>query len=278
MSLAQLAGRYLGNPRYAMAIVLATNSRTDQHFDYIGEPDVLSTNAHVCVPSKKEARQLLKTWESFGRAMDTARLPRAVNQSPSLVTVGSEQAVDVVAWKREDQVQRWRNGPGTWINTARDDIWVTVEPSLKTFCQKYVREHHPSSGALTLRLEQHLGLAPASNKASFVRIHLEHTPADAFFRPCVNPATDRPACVPGPPSANQDWFYKQYFGAYGKGLMDEAPWTALGYTFDWAPLAGHAREFTRVGESEFVIRKGAAIEIRGAISTAEYCSLPAGAK
>jgi hypothetical protein len=271
--LADLAQRYLGNQRYAMSIVLATNSRTDQHFDYIGEPDAVSASAHVCVPSKREARHLLKTWQSFERAMDAARLPRAVHPSPSLVTVGAQQAVDLVAWKRDDQVEKWKDGPGSWIETAPDDVWVTVEPSLKAFCQKYVQARHPSAAALTLRLEQHLGLAPASNKASFVRIHLDHPPPGALFRPCADPATDRPACVPGSPSENQDWFYKQYFGAYGTSLMGEAPWTALGYTFDWAPLPGNARRFTRVGESEFVIRKGAAIEIQGAVSTAEYCSL-----
>jgi hypothetical protein len=47
----------------------------------------------------------------------------------------------------------------------------------------------------------------------------------------------------------------------------------LGYTFDWAP-GPHAEsdtDFQKYGESEFVIRKGAPVEILGALDTVDYC-------
>jgi hypothetical protein len=45
------------------------------------------------------------------------------------------------------------------------------------------------------------------------------------------------------------------------------PWTALGYTYDWAPSApGH------VGDSEFVAPQGTPVTVRAVVPTAEYCA------
>jgi hypothetical protein len=140
-----------------------------------------------------------------------------------------------------------------------------------------VRAQKRDEAKLTRRLEQHLGLSPASSKTQFVRIRLGNPGPAVIFRPCVDPAANEANCSPGPPAkappTHQQWLYQQYYSSYGQSLISEFPWTALGYTFDWAP--GKSSGFQRNGESEFVIRKGAPIEIQEVIPTQQYCTAPA---
>jgi len=75
-NLEDLASRYLGSARYAIAIALATNARIGDGFGYIANPDDLIGVARVCVPSRSEARQLERSWEAYERAVNAARLPR----------------------------------------------------------------------------------------------------------------------------------------------------------------------------------------------------------
>src|ERR1700733_3877894 len=96
-SLEDLAVRYLGSSRYAIAIALATNARTADGFRYIGNPDDLTGVTRVCVPSKPESRQLERSWESYERAVSAARLPRISVVSNALVTIPPDQLVSVVA-------------------------------------------------------------------------------------------------------------------------------------------------------------------------------------
>ena len=43
------------------------------------------------------------------------------------------------------------------------------------------------------------------------------------------------------------------------------PWTRLGYTYDWGESENH------IGLSEFVVRKGADIEIDSVSTVNDYC-------
>src|SRR5579884_1540829 len=62
-TLEDLASQYLGGPRYAIAIALATNARSRQDgFLYIANPDDLTGIARVCIPSKSEAHRLERSW------------------------------------------------------------------------------------------------------------------------------------------------------------------------------------------------------------------------
>jgi hypothetical protein len=277
-SLDDLALRHLGNSRYAIAIALATNSRTGDGFPYIANPDDLTGIARVCVPSKPEARQLERSWDIYARAVDSARLPRISLIDKTLVTIPQDRPVDVVAWVRQDQAARLKTASGEWLNRAASDTWVTVEPHLQDFCRAFVRQHGPEEAKLAARLEQRLGLSPASSKTSFVRIRLAHPDSAVIFRPCTDPAADQADCSVGPPAkapaAYQQWFYRQYYSSYGQSLIGEFPWTALGYTFDWAPGQGNASPFQRTGESEFVIRCGAPIQILEVVGAAQYCAAP----
>jgi len=272
-TLESLAAKHLGTPKAAIAIALATNARTAQGFRYIANPDDISQVPKVCIPTRPEARSLQKSWDSYDRAVAEGRLPRASALGKNLVAIDPAQPVDVVAWVRQDQADRMKAPTGGWITAAAAETWVTVEPHLRDFCTAFVRDRKPNPDQLTARLEQRLGLSPSSSKTRFVRIRLEHPDAAAIFRPCMNSAADRAECPLGPPSgappSHQQWLFQQYYSSYGQSLISEFPWTALGYTFDWAP--GKASRFERYGESEFVIHTGAAIQIQEALETDQYC-------
>lgn len=278
-SLQDLAQQHLGNARYAIAIALATNARTGDGFPYIANPDDLRGVARVCVPSKSEANLLARSWVAYERAVNTARLPRISAIDKTLVAIPPDQPVNVVAWVRKDQAARLKTAAGEWVTRAASDTWVTVEPHLQEFCRAFVRERRADEARLTARLEQRLGLSPASSKTFFVRMKLANPGPDVIFRPCSDPAADQAGCTVGPPgkapAPYQQWFYQQYYSSYGQSLISEFPWTALGYTFDWAPGAGNALSFQRTGESEFVIHQGAPIEILEVVATPQYCAAPA---
>jgi hypothetical protein len=177
----------------------------------------------------------------------------------------------VVSWVRAAQVDSFQG------SRAPSDLWVTVEPYLQKFCQAYVKSYGENLERLTLRLEQRLGLPPASSKTKFLQIRLSRPTRDVIFRPCMDPATSTTNCSVGPPSHTdhqyQDWVFRQYYFSYGYARPSPFPWTTLGYTFDWSPRV-HATgefEFQKFGESEFVIPKGAPIEVLRVVDTAEYC-------
>jgi hypothetical protein len=271
--LENLAKEYFGSPRYAISIALATNARTGEGFPYIANPDDLTNISRVCIPSRPEARQLEQSWRAYDRAVSAARLPRMSVASEKLLTIPPDQPINLVAWVRKDQADRLKTSSGGWVDTAPAETWVTIEPHLQTFCRKFSRGQKPDETRLIRRLEQRLGLSPASSKTLFVRIRLEHPGPDVIFRPCIDPAVAQANCAAGPPAkappTYQQWFYRQYYSSYGQSLISEFPWTALGYTFDWA--TGHGQPFERSGESEFVIYKDAPIEIQEVVSTSQYC-------
>jgi hypothetical protein len=169
-----------------------------------------------------------------------------------------QKQVLVVTWTRD----YYNNQVGQTITTPRD-IWVTVIPQLKDFCQALKLKEK----ALQLRLEQLLGLPPDNGKTMMVEIWV--SPSD-LFRPSPDPGiTDHEAELDFPNSWFMsvappyiEWFYRLKAASYGK---DGYPWTRLGYTYDWGNPG------SEVGLSEFVIRSGASIGIHSAIPTAEYC-------
>ncbi|MBU0655040.1 MAG: hypothetical protein KJ914_07865 [Gammaproteobacteria bacterium] len=141
------------------------------------------------------------------------------------------------------------------------EVWVTAAPELKEFCQQI-------RGDKTLRMEQRLGLPPNSGKTKVVEMWVK--PED-LFRPSPDPEiSDREAGADFPTSsrfmsispAYRNWFKQQQEKSYGSNGY---PWTRLGYTYDWGNTSNP------VGLSEFVIAKGAAVEIKGVTPTAQYC-------
>ena len=176
---------------------------------------------------------------------------------------------------RDDRLPHGRVLVVTWTSDFYDkevglatvlsrDVWVTVAPELKDFCAKERR----TRGDPTLRLKQLLGLPPHSEKTRFVEVWVD--PSD-LFRPSPDPEiTDHEAGLDFPASerfvtVNPEhvrWLVEQKNTSYGENGY---PWTRLGYTYDW----GNPK--SEMGLSEFVIRKGATVEIRSSSSMDDYC-------
>ncbi|GBC59785.1 hypothetical protein DENIS_0726 [Desulfonema ishimotonii] len=137
------------------------------------------------------------------------------------------------------------------------ETWVTVVPELKDFCGK------PETSEIPLRLEQLLGLPPGNGKNRFAELWV--SPHD-LFRPSPDPEiTDRESELSFPPGAGYE--HKKWISDLANRSYDENgyPWTRLGYTYDWGNPADE------VGLSEFVIRKGAFVEVRSVSENAAYC-------
>lgn len=175
-------------------------------------------------------------------------------------------------------------GPSGW-----GQIWVTAVPQLKDFCAAAPGD----SDAKTARVVQWLGLNPATPYAQVVELWIE---AENLVRPC--PITDitaatctldtadqwgppfvpgtatRPTCIAGDAACAENQSYWDWFATNMRLNLKEggAPWTRLGYTFDWKPAKGGG--FTRYGASEFVMKPGARYQVHAAYSLAEYCAAP----
>jgi len=277
-TLRELADFYYGDRRFDSAILLATNSRGREGFPFIADVNDISKIDRVCVPAMTEAQRWRSRYETYIRAVFDMTLPEPWNTTKDLVTFPRDEEITVATWIREPQLKTFRDSSGQWITTAPSEIWVTVEPRLQQFCSAYAGTHAGNHAQVTLRLEQRLGLPPASGKTKFIRIRLAHPGQEVIFRPCMYPLTATVNCPVGPPPSEVDenhknWIYHQYYSSYGQSRLSSFPWTSLGYTFDWAP-AEHAEadtDFQKRGESEFVIRKGAPIEILAALDTMDYC-------
>lgn len=286
-SLTELADFYYGDRDFASAILLATNSRTTEGFPYLSDPNNIiegildnprcapgaanyPTCRSVCIPEFTEAQRSRARYETYLRAISDMSIPEPWKVVRKLVEFPPDRPITVATWIRADQVKNF-------TNKAPSDTWVTVEPWVQRFCQAFSKTHNEDPDQLTLRLEQRFGLPPANNKTTFLRIRLARPIEDVIFRPCMNPSASSTNCPLGPPAQadpqHANWIYRQYYFSFGQARPSSYPWTSLGYTFDWAPRihAAGDTEFQKYGESEFVIRQGAPIEVLGAQTTAEYC-------
>ena len=276
-TLPALAQFYYGDSQYWPAILLETNSRGDEGFAHVSDLYDLHRISKLCIPGLDEAQRERSLYERYLQAVRSVVVPEPGAVASRLVEFRADRELQVTTWIRGSQLASYRDGAGKWLARSPDEIWVTVEPHLREFCSAYAAAHPGDSGQLTLRLEQRLGLPPGSNKTTFLEIRLSHPDQKVIFRPCLHPDTSTTNCPVGPPALSipkfhQNWVYRQYYSSYGISLPLSFPWTALGYTFDWASGSALAGTFQRVGESEFVIRKNARIQILSAVSTSEYCA------
>ena len=144
------------------------------------------------------------------------------------------------------------------------EIWVTAAPELKNFCKKQKLKKEK----ITLRLEQLLGLPPGNGKTKFVEMWV--SPND-LFRPSPDPEiSDHEAELDFPASnlfLTVDENYISWFNNLKENSYEDNgyPWTRLGYTYDWGNPSNE------IGLSEFVIRKGATVEIHSVTMTLDYC-------
>jgi hypothetical protein len=287
-TLANVADLYFGDIDYRYAILLATNTRSNSGFPYIGNPNQLPVGQKLCVPAIAESERLRNRFLTYLKAVQAMALPEPSERSGNLFPIDPSKPATAVSWGRESQAQSYQANLGSTI-TASGDIWVTLVPKLREFCAAYTKAQGADLAAITLRVEQRLGMPPHSAKTSFVEFEVAEpaNPAN-IFRPCASSDVTTKTCELGPPkpcdagaaSAEQcqrhrDFFFNQYYSSYGVSLPAQYPWTSLGYTFDWAssPVGLNGKSSFRVyGESEYVIPKGASMTVKGVYSTAEYCT------
>ena len=177
----------------------------------------------------------------------------------------------------------WQGPPGhkkvlvaTWVGFDEFDsrvgqtiqtreLWVTVVPELQRFCRT-----HPGGRPSPLRIKQLLGLPPDYPVTKFVEVWV--SPND-LFRPSPDPEiTDRQAEITLEHTIRTrqiscdhfDWFTRNLRGMYQTPNGPGFPWTRLGYTHDWGNPHNH------IGLSEFVVRKGASVEVHRVVPTDSY--------
>ncbi len=171
----------------------------------------------------------------------------------------TDKAIRVVTWT---DWEGYDKKVGERLTLSRD-TWVTVVPHVKRFCHSC----RLTGEALTLRLRQRLGLPPHDTKTRFVEFWVS---PDDLFRPSPDPEiSDHEAELTYPrplrfitvSQKHREWMAALEKESYG---TDGYPWTRLGYTYDW----GGEEE---IGESEFVISKGAEVSIHSVTPTTIYC-------
>lgn len=238
---------------------------------------------HRLAPAPDYNEYIRPVDEDYVRAVHAAMQPDNSYVSHSLVSVNRNQPLTVVTWTGSDKLLDFQ------AKTAPKDIWVTVVPRLKTFCQDYVTTYGADAEQLKLRLQQRLGLPPTSNYGWFVELKLSARDITKLFRPCGDPSTGTNTCEPGSPpkpyeiekrlkasnlgnrkNVEQFWLLANYYQAFAS--RDQYPWTSLGYTFDWAPTVDASDDFVRWGESEFVIPKDTPIQFISQAETVTYCA------
>lgn len=172
---------------------------------------------------------------------------------------GDQSAVRMVAWTTF-------TGYAQGDNTLSREIWVTPAPQLKELCRTVTDD-----AARIARVNQYLGLPPATeadNRRVFVEMWVK--PGD-MFRPCPDPEIDDTTCGLQFPasasSAHKTWIANYYASSYGFWQSTHYPWTGLGYTYDWC-----SQDDKNVGGSEFVVRSGSVVNVTGLINRDTYCA------
>ena len=156
---------------------------------------------------------------------------------------------------------------------ATHRVWVTLAPELQRWCRRYVRGlkragvKHPER-RVRPRVTQRLGLDPERRYTRVVEMWVE--PANVF-RPCPDPDVVDRRCdltLPSPtPQVNGIDDYAAFFSwlYYASYTTSGAPWTRLGYTYDWG---GGSSNF---GASEYILTASTPWEVRSAATLNDYC-------
>ena len=174
---------------------------------------------------------------------------------------GDHSAVTMVSWMPSTYISSYTVGQDvtpTWY------IWVSVGGLAQTFA----KNTGLTGDALTLRMKELLGLRPDKAYAYWVEFEV---PVADLFRPTPDPdPSDCEAELDFPTGSEESvsddyktWFLANEASSYVLSRTG-APWTRLGYTYDWAGTRGV------VGLSEFIIRPGSTVLVKAIHTNAEY--------
>jgi hypothetical protein len=152
-------------------------------------------------------------------------------------------------------------------NKLSRDVFVTAAPQVQELCKSLSVD----DAERVARINEYLGLPPATdadNARQFAEIWVK--PAD-MFRPCPDAEINDTTCGLQFPATATDshkaWINNYYASSYGFWQTTHYPWTGLGYTYDWCSgTASHE------GASEYVIRSGSTINVKGYVKREVYCA------
>lgn len=167
---------------------------------------------------------------------------------------GSDKRVLMVAWTKYPSSYP----VGQSIRTTWGDTWVTVYPEVKNyFTNKSTSVEDPR-----LEVAQLLGLPSDTNNSYFVELWVK--PVDLFRPSADNEINDTVAQLYFPGSTDLSykiWFINNTRYSY---FTKKLPWTRLGYTYHWENPG------SKVGLSEFVIKKNSEVKVKSLTPTADY--------
>ncbi len=203
--------------------------------------------------------------ERYAAAIVDAMVADDNERSTSLIALREDNSATVwktFATERRVLVTAWTSWDTSYTvgetAAAKYDMWVTAAPELRTWW----KTRYDGRTDTTLRLEQLLGLSPGRKKTAFLSIWVR--PQDVF-RPAGDPeiddATAGPELAANVDSAYRTWFNASIIYSY---YPKTAPWTRLGYTYDWNLQYGEQ------GLSEFIVRKGSPMIVESVLSTSNY--------
>lgn len=267
---------------------------------------VLSLSLTACAgtggkPIKADAPPAQTPAQLYAASLYEAAIPKPSTIGPGLLRIAPDnpklswrdgpngKQVLVASTMSTAAYEKYYKGQTTGGPNGWGQIWVTAVPQLKEFCT----EAPGDAAAKTERVVQWLGLNPANPYAQVVELWIEPTQlvrpcpitditaatctldtADQWGPPAVPGTASRPVCTAGDAACTEKQSYWDWFASNMRLNLKEggAPWTRLGYTFDWKP----ARDgnFVRYGASEFVMKPGAKYQIHAAYTLAEYCAAP----
>lgn len=179
---------------------------------------------------------------------------------------GGVKQVKAVTWMSDATFSAYYDNKEEYVapNEQITKIWVTLVPQVKSFCRSLAVDDP------TFRVQQFLGLDPNRFHQRFMEIWVN---PDDLFRPCPDPDPTDASCDlnldrDNPPRVKGIDDYVAFYESlkHSSYSPNGAPWTRLGYTYDWA------YDQFGVGASEYIISPGSTFYIDGDYSTQEYCS------
>ena len=237
----------------------------------------------ACATSRVSDRQLEKAKIRFLLVTNQMGPQGALvaDQALSAITTqdqNPEGYVPMLAWKNSRDADQFYASVGALDTFSSSYLtWVTKKSEMMQR-GKALNLARYSGERLALRMEQLLGLAPQPEKDSsrvFIEIWVKESD---LFRPCRDPEISDPSCSLHFPlgayagtSPAYDTVYQELIknNERKEPSSDEpsywAPWTRMGYTYDW-----HPRNRSHVGMSEYIIRQGSIVWIKGKTPTESW--------
>lgn len=232
----------------------------------------------LCLASFLAACSSISGRHPDSQAVYNAAIGDAAVASPGkiypLKPIPAGEMVSVVSWVSEKKIPCTQQALPCDITIGNNPVWVTLSGEVQSICRVW----NLRGDALRRRLEQLLGMPPDPPLQYRMVAFAEYrVPRASLERPCLgvdetNPA--QPVCTldtqATTPAKLTAFVGQQMASSYvvnnpkGPGY----PYTRLGYTYDWAPMAD-ARHY---GASEFIIMPMSTAKAMQVIATDDYCN------